>query len=362
MRISNIIIQLFFLSFLIASCTSQDGKVPDGLKPQARGADGEIVLVIDSTTYAGVVGDEIKSTFQSQVAFLSRSEPYFTVRIVRPEDVNSVLRKTKNLIYVTILGDDRRSNRLLKRNFTKESMAQIRENPSLYKFTKEDEFAIGQEVLHLFAMDEETLARHIAENKESLRDYFNDIENKRTYKKLFSAKSEKGLSNYVKNNYQCEIKLPAGYELAIDNKTTMWARILDPFADRNILISYTQYTSQDQFKKENVIQLRDSVLKKSIFGDPDNSNSFMVTEKEHFPVFYKEVNFNGKYAVQLRGMWKTNNLSMGGAFVGYVVVDETLNRLYYIEGFLYSPGRKQREYLRELDVILQTFMTTEKPS
>ncbi len=362
MRFYNIIILFALIGIFIASCTTKDGKVPDGLKPKARGADGEIVLIIDSTTYAGVVGDEIKSTFQSQVDYLSRSEPYFNVRVVKPQDVNSVLRKAKNLIYVTILGSDTRSNKILKQNFTKESLAQIKSDPSKFKFNKKDEFALGQEVMHLFAMDEVTLANHIADNKESLRAYFNRVENKRTYNKIFSAKSEKGLMNYVKNNYQCGIKIPAGYEMAIDNKTTLWTRILDPFADKNIVITYVDYTSQDQFKKENLIKLRDSIMKESIYGDPDKPDSYMVTENEHFPVFHEEVNFDGKYAAQLRGMWKTNNLSMGGAFVGYALVDEKMKRFYYIEGFLYSPGRKQREYLRELDVILQTFKTSQEIS
>ncbi len=362
MRYGHITMLLIIIGLVISSCNSNSGEVPEGLKPKARGADGEIVLVIDSVTYAGVVGDEIKATFQSQVDYLSRAESWFTLRVVRPEDVNSVLRITKNMIYVTILGDDSRSNRLLKQNFTKEAFKSVKDDPSIFRFTKKDEFAKGQEILHLFAMDDKTLARHIASNRESLRDFFNNIENKRTHKMLFSASPEKGLANYIKNNYKCEIMLPNGYELAIDNKTALWTRILDPFADKNIVIGYTDYTSQDQFKKENVIQLRDSIMRNNIFGDPEKSNSFVVTETEHFPVFYKEVNFNGKYAVQLRGMWKTNNLRMGGAFVSYTLVDEELKRLYYIEGFLYSPGRNQREYLRELDVILQTFKTSKEIS
>ena len=54
-------------------------------------------------------------------------------------------------------------------------------------------------------------------------------------------------------------------------------------------------------------------------------------------------------------IWKTNNISMGGPFVSYVLVDESLNRMYYFEGFLYSPGVDQRELIRELDIILRTF-------
>jgi len=311
-------------------------------------------MVIDSATYQGIVGDEIRSAFQSQVEFLPRPESYFTVRVVQPDELNDVLRTAKNLIYVTVLNDKGRGNRLLKSNFTKETIEAVEKDPSIFRFSKQDEFARGQEVLHLFSTDEETLAKNIAENKEALRDYFNNLENERLSEKLFSTR-EKGIENFITKNYGCEIKLPTGFEIAINESNFIWTRILDPVVDKDIFITYTDYASQDQFTKEALINFRDSVAHQHIFGDPENKDSFMVTEVENFPVFYKEVNFNGKYAVQLRGMWKTNNFSMGGPFVSYALVDENTRRFYYIEGFLYSPGRKQREYMRELDVILRSF-------
>jgi len=41
--------------------------------------------------------------------------------------------------------------------------------------------------------------------------------------------------------------------------------------------------------------------------------------------------------------------------IRYERVDEKQGMLYYIEGFVYSPDREQRELLRELETILHTF-------
>jgi hypothetical protein len=41
--------------------------------------------------------------------------------------------------------------------------------------------------------------------------------------------------------------------------------------------------------------------------------------------------------------------------IRYERVDEKQGMLYYIEGFVYSPDRGQRELLRELETILHTF-------
>ena len=77
----------------------------------------------------------------------------------------------------------------------------------------------------------------------------------------------------------------------------------------------------------------------------------MVVETLIPPVI-NQINFNNKYAIEAKGLWKTNNLSMGGPFISYVFVDEELNRVYYIDGFVYSPGKSQREFIRELETIL----------
>ena len=48
---------------------------------------------------------------------------------------------------------------------------------------------------------------------------------------------------------------------------------------------------------------------------------------------------------------------MGGPFISYVLVDEELDRVYYLDGFVYSPSKDQREFIRELETILRTFRT-----
>jgi hypothetical protein len=62
----------------------------------------------------------------------------------------------------------------------------------------------------------------------------------------------------------------------------------------------------------------------------------------------------------MRGLWRTNNLTMGGPFLSYALVDEAEGMLYYIEGFTFSPSRNQREIMRELETILHTFRTSEE--
>ena len=54
----------------------------------------------------------------------------------------------------------------------------------------------------------------------------------------------------------------------------------------------------------------------------------------------------------MRGAWKTNNLSMGGSFLSYTIVDEEQGKIFYAEGFVYYPNEAHRSSLREIETIL----------
>lgn len=41
--------------------------------------------------------------------------------------------------------------------------------------------------------------------------------------------------------------------------------------------------------------------------------------------------------------------------MSYTVADTKQGMLYYVEGFAYAPSREQREIMRELETILNTF-------
>src|SRR5690606_32504770 len=110
---------------------------------------------------------------------------------------------------------------------------------------------------------------------------------------------------------------------------------------------------------DSIIAWRDNIAKRYLFEDPDSKYTHLVTETSipWKPVITQTVEFNGRYAVEIRGLWRTNNKTMGGPFVGYTIVDEITGYLYYIEGFTYSPGKDQREIIRELEAILWTFQS-----
>jgi hypothetical protein len=351
------VLLFFALATLIFSC---DGKLRDSSStlPQARGEISEIVLIMDSAKWAGKLGDEIKNIFKSPMPGLPQDEPRFSVRYVSPYKFTSILKNAKNLVFVTSLEDNSSGGRKLKSYFTKESLDRINKDPKLFMYTKKDEFARGQEVLHLFGKTDQELIENLVNNRAKILQHFNSIEKDRLTATIYNkGAEEKGIRELIEKKFSCSIKVPSGYEIAIEEEDFIWIRQFGQDVDKNFFISYKDYTSEEAFENKQVVNFRNAIAKKYLFGDPENPESYVVTEEFIAPI-HSQVNFANKYAIESRGLWKTNNISMGGPFLSYTFVDEKLNRLYYIEGFVYCPGKNKRDFIKELEAILWTFKTS----
>ncbi|MGI9544597.1 MAG: DUF4837 family protein [Cyclobacteriaceae bacterium] len=323
-----------------------------GVLPSASGEAGEVVLVMDSAKWAGDLGDEIRRTFRSPVPGLLQDEPLFDLVYVDPYKLTNVLRGAKNLIFVTSLEGNNRGDQVLKNYFTQESLQRIENDSSLFMYTKEDEWAKGQSVLHLFQKNNEMLLDKIVTNRQKLQNHFIDIDKERLRRAVYKPRRQKNMENILLEEHQFFIQVPYGYRSAINNDKLVWLRQVGQPVDKNFFITYTDYQSESEFLSENLVKFRNRKWRSHLLGD--DSLSYMVVQ----PLAQLDtavVNFQGKYSVTLRGSWKLKNNSMGGPFISHAFVDETQKRLYYIEGFVYAPGKDKRDLLREMEVILATF-------
>ena len=69
-------------AFLIFSCGEESSSGKNSSKPKAKGSIGEIVLAIDSTKWAGPLGDELRDIFEADLPGMIRSEAMFKVHRV----------------------------------------------------------------------------------------------------------------------------------------------------------------------------------------------------------------------------------------------------------------------------------------
>lgn len=343
------------LAVLLGCLTNCSSLLDDkALLPPATGESGEVVLVMDSAKWMGPLGDEVRNTFKAPFPGLIQDEPVFNLVYVDPDKLNSVLRNSRNMVFVNTLEGNSRGDIILRNYFTKESLETIRSDTTLFMSKQNDLFARGQAVMHLFQDTGDRLIDHIRNNRSSIQQYFVNVEKNRFYQALYKAPEETGIENQMLQNHQCFMRIPYGYEIAVESNNSIWIRLMDNRVDKNLFITYKDYTEEQAFNRENIVAFRDRSWRKFLLGD--DSLSYMITEPL-VPIDSVSINWKNKFTVEARGVWKLRNNSMGGPFLGYIFVDEALGRLYYIEGFVYAPGQKKRNTLRELETILWTFET-----
>lgn len=355
---------LMTIAVLLFGCGGGSGKKNKNLLPPSSGRAGDIIVVMDSVMWQGQVGEEIRQTFKAEVEGLPREEHMFKLNYVDPRSLNDVLKTVKNLLFVMTVDDKHAGSRIVRSFFTKSSIEKIQEDPQLFVHTAKDEFARDQAVMYLFGQNKGSLVENIRQHRDKLQDFFNNMEEKRLLTGLYGANESKELTKMLVEDHECSMQVPFGYKLVVNQPGFVWFRQINAESDKNLFITYRPYSSEKAFTKESIIQLRDSVARFQLFEDPADQETFITTETKvpYIPVTTRKINFNGHYAIETKGLWRTNNFSMGGPFISYTLVDEELNRLYYIEGFVYSPGKNQREFMRELKVILSTFKTKEQLS
>lgn len=359
----NRILYFFSVVILLGACSSGGNRNPDYL-PASTGKPGDVVVIIDSTQWNGPVGRAMKDLFLVQAPGLPREEYLFNIINVHPSNKIELLRQVRNVIYVFTLDTNTPGVRAIARGFTAETLKEIRQDTSFYITWKKDMFSKGQEVMYLFGDTEANLIHHLHRDGHTLVDFFNRKERERLANKLFGSKTAKHVASFMRNEYQCELKVPNGYNLADKTPDFLWFRRVEPEVDKDIFVSWKNYESEYQLLPDSLIAWRDQIAEKYLFEDPENPATFLMTETEvpFIPVQARQMDMNGHFAMELRGLWRTNNKSMGGPFLSYTLVDQSKGLIYYIEGFTYSPGKDQREIMRELETILWSFKTSDELS
>lgn len=328
----------------------------------AQGVPGELYLVMDSTQRKGIVGEILDSILTAEMPGLPRKEPLFRVYWVDARKLNYILKERRNLIYVLTLDRHSQGATIIRKLFTPESIPQIQNNDNQFMSTASDIAARGQETVFLYGRTEAVLAANLRKYGGRLVTHFNRTERERLTKALFKSGQMKGITDVLARDFNCSMKVPFGFKLADQGKDFLWIRQINPKDDKDIFISRKPYTSQGDFSREKLIAFRNEVCRKYLFADPDDPESYVITETTvpFIPVTADTVNFNSRFAVQLRGLFRSHTPGIGGPFIGYALVDEGTQQFYYIEGFTISPGRDQREIMRELETILYTFQTSQE--
>ena len=357
MKFINIICLLVFILFGCQSNTNSNYS-NSTLLPNASGENNEMLIIMDSTKFKGEIGRLLVGTYGSYIYGLPQPENNFDLIFIRPRNFNSILKYAKNIVVAFSLEGNSLDSKILRKEFNEKSIDKIKNDSSIFFFKRKDQYAKGQTILYLFSKTDNELINKIKKNKKMLLKYFQNEVSIRTSKEIFS-KVEANISNKLFNDHRIKIKIPFGYDLAKNNNNFFWLRYLEPDYEKNIFVYYEDYVD-NQFKhfgdfvqEKNIDKIRKKISLKYL-KDSEKPEIYMSIQKM-LPVETNIINFKGKYSLESKGLWKLSDISGGGPFHSFVIYDKEINRIYYIEGYVYAPGRKKRDLMQEIASILWTF-------
>jgi len=320
-------LSLLLISLALFSCTT----VERPQKPSATGRSGELLVITPKARWDGVAGEHIRNTFASEVLMLPQPEPQFNLIHIEERAFVKLFETHRNIFFAEFDPSLERAKIEVSRNV----------------------WSYPQRVIRVTAPDNEALERVMENNKQSFIDLYLETERERlinAYRRMINFQAR----NLVRETFKLDIVVPEGYFVAKHEDNFVWLRQTGTREDLDLglLITSMPYTDPDRDFAHNVIwQRRDSITRRHIPGTfPD---TFMTTYPDIPPVF-REINFNGNFAIEGRGLWRVQGDFMGGPFVSITFVDENTGRLINLDGFVYAPKFRKRDYMRQVEGLMHS--------
>jgi hypothetical protein len=318
---------LLLLGLLIGACTVSDKP----RKPSASGKAGEMIVVIGKTNWEGRAGEIVQDVFKSYVPMLPQAEPHFNIIHIEPSNFTKLFESHRNIFFVEF-------DQSLDRGRIEVSR---------------DVWAYPQMVIRVKVPNDDVLERLMQSNEQQFIDYYLATERERlvnAYGRMINFHAR----NVVRNNLGLDLTVPEGYFVAKHDGNFVWLRqtATREDLDLGLLITLLPYTHPDRdFSHKTIWARRDSITRLHIPGT--FPNTYMTTYSDIPPVF-REINFNGSYAVEARGLWRVEGDFMGGPFVNITFVDENTSRLVILDGFVYAPKYDKRDYMRQVEALMHS--------
>ncbi len=323
-RTSGILL-LFPILLLNFACTNRDGKV---FIPNVSGKSGELLIVIEDELWKEETGKALRKVFMTEYPSLPQDEPYFDITHIPTDAFTDLFKSHRNIVLIKI-NPDYNNDKIV---------------------VKKEVWAKTQIYVEIQAKGRKNLEKMIVNNSEKLRNYFLSAElNRKT--DYFKKYEEVSIRKKIEEKHKISLVFPKGYEIYKEDTNFVWVHQETPRLHQGIIVYYKEYTDTANFNVNRLLDRRDSILKKYIPGSA--KNSYMTTERR-LPVATKVFMRNGNYTLEIRSLWKVVNDFMGGPFVSYTTLDKERNRLITVEGFLYAGKQDKRNFLWDLEAILNS--------
>jgi len=335
MKIKHLLILLPILVFI--SCLNKERS---SIQPSASGAPGDVLLVMNAKLWKGPSGEAIRNVLNIPFDGLPQDEPSYDILQINHGGFGKTYKTQRNIVITKIGADQPEAKILIHKNA----------------------WAKSQIVITILAPSDSDFISLVDSNRDKILSLLSDTERKRLMKTYKTSGDEK-IQKKLENKYSITLNVPKGYKIEVEEPDFVW--ISHEYRDiiQGIFVYYYDYTDDNTFTRDYLINQRNKFLKKYVPGEIEGS--YVTTEMLYPPIFNEYKLKNSQYTAEIRGLWRVENgMAMGGPFVSISQLDEERNRIVTLEGFVFAPAHKKRDLLRQIEAIILSIgiLETETPS
>lgn len=349
---------LFCCSILFIACDSDKPSIKSAGQ-LSIGKPNELLVVADSTLLKSEFGNQFKDQFEQPYGVLPQPEPFFKLIKIPSDVLNRLLRKSKNILFLVDLENKNRTNNYVINNLLKSDRIQkmIDVDQDYFYFHIKNLWATPQLITVMVGRSNSKLIEGFEKDKDFLLHKLNDFENQVLSKKVLQTKTSPKINERLQLVHKVAIHIPEQFRIGREAPEFTWYMRDIKEGYINIVLYNIPYTDTSNFQLQSIIQNRDSILKKYILGQSEES--FMVTENE-MEQQIRTTNIDNAYCKEVKGLWRLSKDFMGGPFISYAIYNENTKNILNIEGFVTAPGGTKKKYMKELEAILSTIKLTKE--
>ncbi len=317
---------IIILSFV--SCNLESEKK---LLPSSNGRFNELMVIVNDKEWEGKLGQELKEVISSDVIGLPQPEPQFSITQIPHKGFDGFLKHNRNIL--TVERSDKASFEI-----------------------SYDLFAKPQILARIKGPDQQAVIQTIQDNKEKLVAIFKEHDFEMVQKRFGkNAHNEKTINFFKKN--KLNFVVPTDFNIVDDIDNFVWFRKRVEHYGHNVngslnVVSYTLPLNKDfESVKDSIVSIRDAIGKNHIPGGVDGT--YLITEAAYQPHISK-VKLDEKDAFKVNGKWEMYNDFMAGPFISYFVHDKKNDRIVVVEGIVFAPIIRKRDFVFEVEAIIRS--------
>jgi hypothetical protein len=347
--------KIIFLFLVLSLWTGCSNDFTDKLAPvqAAFGKINELVLVADKSVWEGDIGDTIRYYLSSAYIILPQPEPILDIRYYEPKDLKSVSGR-KNFRTYLFIGDlndaDSPTTRMIKEDIGSEGVYRANEDPAFNLSVGNNKWSKDQILIYQFAKDKTTLIDNIKKNAATILKRVNRHDREVVNANIYQGGENLTLISLVESRMGVELKIPYDYFLALDDSTatTIWIRKETDYLSSNIFLHKFPYKDQEQLSKKGI---KNQLNRMGLYVSTEIDGTYKHINDVDLPIYTTNMQLDGKFAVETRGIWEIENDFMGGPYISYSILNPTTNEILLVEGFIHAPSKNKRDYMQQLEHI-----------